>query len=159
MKRFLALTIFIVLMVCGIVAAQTERPDGERRQGREGRAGLLKRADANQDGRISRDEWKRSPEVFDRLDADKDGALSREELQAARKNRGDRMHRGERLRAIDKNNDGQISREEWPGNQERFDRLDANHDGVITREEVRAGKGSRHRSNDPSKTRRPSGDA
>src|SRR6266511_457399 len=44
---------------------------------------------------------------------------------------------GGRLNQMDTNNDGKISRDEWKGNPKRFDRLDANGDGVITKEEIR----------------------
>lgn len=43
---------------------------------------------------------------------------------------------GKHFRALDKNNDGQISRDEWTRKPKAFDRLDLNHDGVITKEEM-----------------------
>jgi hypothetical protein len=56
-------------------------------QGRE----RFKRADANGDGRLSREEAKKGmPQVardFDRIDANKDGMVTVEELEAARKSR------------------------------------------------------------------------
>lgn len=43
----------------------------------------FKKLDANKDGGISREEWKRRPKAFDRLDADHNGSLSARELQRA----------------------------------------------------------------------------
>jgi Ca2+-binding EF-hand superfamily protein len=40
---------------------------------------------------------------------------------------------------MDKNNDGQIARDEWTGPAEGFERLDQNRDGSITRDEAKAG--------------------
>jgi Ca2+-binding EF-hand superfamily protein len=42
---------------------------------------------------------------------------------------------------MDKNNDSQISREEWKGPAELFNRLDSNNDGVITSDEIKAHRG------------------
>ena len=43
----------------------------------------------------------------------------------------------QRLREMDQNNDGYISREEFPGKDERFNRADLDSDGYISREEVK----------------------
>ncbi|HEV2666439.1 MAG TPA: EF-hand domain-containing protein, partial [Blastocatellia bacterium] len=63
----------------------------------------MKRIDINNDGAISRDEWKGKPDVFDRIDKNGDGSLTREEFgSAARRQPG-------RLDQMDTNNDGRIS--------------------------------------------------
>lgn len=40
--------------------------------------------DQNQDAQVSREEWKGTPEAFDRLDVNRNGVITREELQALR---------------------------------------------------------------------------
>jgi hypothetical protein len=55
------------------------------------------------------------------------------------------QHRGERLKAADKDGDGAISKAEadaagMKGLSANFDKLDANKDGKVTREEMRAGR-------------------
>jgi hypothetical protein len=41
-----------------------------------------------------------------------------------------------RMARVDRNHDGVISRDEWPGAAKRFDRIDRNGDGVVTADEV-----------------------
>jgi EF hand len=45
--------------------------------------------------------------------------------------------RGEAFRRLDRNNDGRVSRGEWPYGETSFDRLDLDDDGALTPEEHR----------------------
>jgi Ca2+-binding EF-hand superfamily protein len=139
MKRLLIFTACVFAHLASIIvfaqvpqgrpgARQRGGPDGEKR---------MKRMDINNDGAVSRDEWKGKPGAFDRIDKNGDGSLTREELGAAAR------HQAGRINQMDANNDGQISRDEWKGNPKRFDRLDANGDGAITKEEIRGGRVTR----------------
>jgi Ca2+-binding EF-hand superfamily protein len=113
-------------------------------QGRQG--GFLERlkaADKNADGMLSRDEAASLPRIsqhFDEIDANHDGFITFEELRAfGASHRGN--HRGHGLKALDKDGDGRISREEAaaaPRLAERFDQVDANHDGFLTPDELKA---------------------
>ena len=105
----------------------------ERR--RERAESRWKELDKDGNGVISRDEWPRGPEVFDRLDADHDGTLTREELHTGARNRM-RERATQRWNHLDKDGNGVISREEWPRQPEAFDRLDTNHDGTLTADEL-----------------------
>jgi Ca2+-binding EF-hand superfamily protein len=137
MRRLSAFALFLTISLLASPAfAQTESTG--QRGGRHHKGHLLRRADVNGDGQISRDEWKRNPRAFDRLDSNRDGVISRDEAQQAARNRAERRHKA--LERIDKNNDGQISRDEWPRAPETFDRLDQNHDGLLTREELAAAR-------------------
>jgi Ca2+-binding EF-hand superfamily protein len=86
------------------------------------------RMDTNGDGKISRDEWKRPADMFDKLDTNHDGYITRDEMRAGR--RFD-------INQMDTNHDGKISKDEWKGRSQMFDRLDTNHDGFITQDEMK----------------------
>jgi hypothetical protein len=61
----------------------------QRRAARVSRA--LKRLDADGNGAISRQEWTRRAEAFDRIDANKDGQITPDELRTARRGRSRRI--------------------------------------------------------------------
>ena len=139
MKRFsiLAACVLILLTSISIFAQDPQGQPGPRRRGGVNGERRMKRMDINNDGAVSRDEWKGKPEVFARIDKNGDGSVTREEFAGAPRPRGGRVNQ------MDTNNDGQISRDEWKGAPKRFDRLDANSDGVITKEEFRGARRNR----------------
>ncbi len=119
----------------GRISAE-ERPQRGRHGGKGARmAGL----DTNKDGAIDRSEAAKAPKLlehFDRLDANKDGRISAEE----RPQRG--RHGGRRGGArLDADGDKRVSRQEAsvrPQLAERFTAIDDNNDGYLTREEFQA---------------------
>lgn len=66
-----------------------------------------------------------------------------QDLQTSEGQRAGRRHG--KLKKMDANHDGQVTRNEWKGKPKKFNKLDANHDGVVTKEEFKAGhhKGQR----------------
>jgi len=136
MKRLLIFTACVFAHLASIIVlaqAPQDRPGPRQRGGPDGEK-RMKRLDINNDGAVSRDEWKGKPEAFGRIDKNSDGSVTREEFAAAARRQAGRINK------MDANNDGQISRDEWKGNPKRFDRLDANGDGAITKEEIRGGR-------------------
>ena len=118
--------------------------DGKGRPG-GGAAELFKRADKNGDNKLTEDEvpaqaWER----LAKADKDSDGSVTIEELQAAGGNRpgGDRPGgggNGERLKEMDKNGDGNLSKDEVPERAWAFmSRADKNGDEVLSKEELEA---------------------
>jgi Ca2+-binding EF-hand superfamily protein len=93
----------------------------------------FKQLDEDRNGRLAFAEWRWSRGSFDQLDLDHDGAVSRVEfLSRGRDRRGESVQ--DRLRELDRDGDGRISRSEWSGG--RFGRLDQNHDGFLSVEEL-----------------------
>ncbi|HSN20819.1 MAG TPA: hypothetical protein VLS49_09085 [Usitatibacter sp.] len=118
-------------------------PQGGHRHG-HGFGRLLKAADANGDGVLSRDEALAfAAKRFDSLDANHDGQVTADEVRASFQQK-----RAEHWKKLDTDGDGRISKAEAQANAPRlaarFDQLDANGDGFLTPEELRAGFGHRH---------------
>lgn len=143
MRRFsiFAVCLFALALSTAAFAQNPQDPQGRRAQ-RKGRdhGGKLKKMDANQDGQITREEWKGRPEGFSKIDRNNDGTINREEAMVTGKARGKRH-----LRKMDANQDGQIAREEWKGNAETFGKLDVNNDGVISKQELKSRQHNRQR--------------
>jgi Ca2+-binding EF-hand superfamily protein len=142
-------------------SAFSQQPQTEGRQGRHHDPNrLFQRADADRDGKISADEWKRKPGAFSRLDQNHDGFITQDEAQsAALQHKERRGRRGQKLFGrMDTDNDTRISRDEWKGAADMFDRLDSNRDGAITRDELSQGRhrGKRRDGDSTGNTRPPS---
>jgi len=88
--------------------------------------------DANNDGRIARNEWHGTASLFNALDDNRDGSLSRVELTGSEPPT-------DLFTSVDVNGDGAISPLEWHWNRAAFDRRDINHDGRLSQDEFRAG--------------------
>ena len=99
----------------------------------------FRRMDANNDARITRDEWRGNQRAFQDYDWNNDGVLSGEEVSVNGVRRGnarnDEVDNADRFDYLDVNGNGVIDRNEWDGGRPVFDRLDANRDGRLTRNE------------------------
>jgi Ca2+-binding EF-hand superfamily protein len=108
--------------------------------------------DRNNDGMITRDEWRGSDRSFQVHDCNGDGKLSGNEVRPGA-HPCDRRQDDEDFgalefrdwtergfRNLDHNNDGRITREEWHFDRQAFRRVDENNDGVITRAEFFGGE-------------------
>ena len=89
--------------------------------------------DSDNDGVITRTEWRGSAQSFRNFDTNRDGVLSGDEIWVDR----GRRDRNAMFDRADRNNDGVISRPEWSGDPDAFERLDRNNDGAISRGELR----------------------
>ena len=110
------------------------------------------RMDANGDGKISREEFPGSKELFDQFDRDKNDFLSPAEREAMREHRrrggggfrrpgqgGNSNHTEDLFRAVDADRDQVLSAKEW---QAYFDKVlseaDADRNGRLSAEEWQA---------------------
>lgn len=140
--------------------------DGGHRMKKKSGAYLLGRADANNDGSITRAEFvaasnalqqanasamtAQREQIFARLDTNRDGTITRAEMDAGRdqvregrpaqgQNGAGPMGQATRPNNPDTNNDQKVSLAEWLARPDPlFDRGDANNDGRVTREEAAA---------------------
>lgn len=134
----------VVLVAGTAVVLADPGPRGFGPKGMGGPERMIERLDANEDGKISKEEVDAArDERFAKFDTDNSGGLTLEEIEAGREAEK-QERRAERLSRIDTNGDQEISREEFGDREFRlFDRLDANEDGEITEDEIKAMKDRR----------------
>ena len=115
------------------VAGATAEPQRPRAQMR------FRAMDTNNDGRITRAEWRGNDRSFRNHDWNKDGMLSGDEIRVgAVPPRNNQIENGfyewtrAGFRSVDANRDNRITRNEWNYDYELFLRADRNRDNVLT---------------------------
>src|SRR4030095_10034060 len=96
----------------------------------------FRRLDDNNDGRISRREWRYDDDTFRNVDRNNDGFIEEREYIGENVSSVDppsRFDPASRFDQMDVNHDGRVTRREWTGNSETFEWLDRNNDGVLSR--------------------------
>ena len=112
--------------------------------------------DTNNDGVITRQEWRGNDRSFRNQDWNGDGVLSGDEVRTGARrqdwdqdwNRDGIVDRqdtqiAQRFYGYDMNTDGRVAVNEWPGDQRLFTRLDTNRDRFLTIQEYTTGAGFR----------------
>lgn len=131
------------LLSCTALAGSVFASDPDQGFGPAPHIRILQKADQNGDGQITREEIvKTRSEKFDQLDRNGDGYISATEKRFAKfKRKGKHRERRaarrfDRSAAIDTNNDGNVSWDEFVASPSPiFERLDTNGDGVISKSE------------------------
>ena len=122
-------------------AMRARRSERARREALIARFGAM---DTDNDGVITRSEWRGNAQTFREQDANVDGVLSGDEVrpttgqEAAQPDRNRPEQMAARFERADRNRDGRLLREEWPGNDAAFSRMDTNRDLVVTYDEFTA---------------------
>jgi len=103
--------------------------------------------DRNNDGIVSRNEWRGSRQSFEVHDWNNDGVLSGQEVDEAVARQGrsvedENFDRVDRFENLDVNNNNRIDAREWHGTVAAFNRLDVNNDDVLSRAEFGATAGA-----------------
>ena len=136
-----------VLAVAIALALTTAAAYAQVKQAAPEHAKQRMQLDTNKDGVIDRAEAAKAPKLlerFDQLDKNKDGKLSADERPQMRgmHRRGAKQGGHARMKALDTDKDGRISRAEAQAGQakmaERFDKMDVNKDGYVDRADMQA---------------------
>jgi Ca2+-binding EF-hand superfamily protein len=119
-----------------------------RTSAQTGEARRFRSMDRNNDGIVTRAEWRGSDRSFDVHDWNNDGVLSGAELdpRSARSGRtvdDEEFDRDEQFDFLDVNNNGRIEPREWRGSVTAFDRLDVNNDNRLSHAEFSGVGGAR----------------
>ncbi len=125
-------------------AAEMEQQSGVPGRGEH----FIQKFDKDKDGKVSKDEFPGPAERFPQMDKNGDGFITADEVQAGRPPRMGGIPDGTGpkgmglnfIRKFDKDNDGKVSKDEFPGPAEHFSNIDKNGDGFVTADEVQAGR-------------------
>lgn len=107
-----------------------------KHHGLHGGMHIMKKADADKDGKITKDELLAAQAAkFKEFDLNADGSVTKEEVQEKLSSRFDKM--AERItRRFDADRDGKVTADEFKAHAEKkLYILDLNDDGVITKDE------------------------
>lgn len=131
MRRFHSV---LTMMMLGVVALPACA-----RMGRADPVEMIRQADANHDGLISRDEFMSARAArFDKMDRNHDGYLDDADLPrfvSSRTGAADKFHAA--IQMADADHDGKVGREEFVDAGSRmFDMIDVNRDGAIDQGEL-----------------------
>ena len=116
--------------------------------------------DTNNDGTITRSEWRGSARSFEVHDWNNDGILSGDEVWQGSTREGrafedEDFDRDEQFEFLDVNSNGRIEPREWHGDVASFYRLDTNNDNTLSRAELAANTRAGERTALPGRERRP----
>ena len=142
MKNWMRAAALAAALLSAPVLAQDS--PGDAGSGHRGGMGMMRMADANGDGVVTRDEWLAASDArFARMDANGDGVLQAGE-RPMRRGRPGGLEGGPPSESGKPRAD--MTRAQYREEAlQRFDRLDTNHDGRIDQQEMAAARPMRFR--------------
>jgi Ca2+-binding EF-hand superfamily protein len=142
-KTILGLSLFLLFAVSATAQRhrQDNPPNQNAKEGPPSASELLKKMDANKDGKLSKAEVKGPLQKdFLKVDKNKDGFLSKVELEklpSPSKERQGPPNESGLLKKMDANKDGKLSKAEVKGPlQKDFSKVDKNKDGFLSKAEL-----------------------
>ncbi len=116
--------------------------EGKHKYGQKGGHGMMEKADADKDGKLTRAEYADvSQRNFDEKDFNKDGVIDKTDWEARRAACESGAALCGPMAKMDENKDGKVSQAEFMGKRAAmFARMDANNDGAIDQTEMAAAK-------------------
>ena len=98
-------------------------------------SGQYRTWDRNNDGIISRAEWRGTPQEFRERDINRDDILSGTEMRDRNWTESGEQWDDDTFATLDRNGNGRLARGEWRGDLATFRQVDRNGDNQITRDE------------------------
>ena len=143
MKMYQALALAVVV---GAASSSPALAGQAAQQGSQAQT-RFRGMDTDKDGVITRAEWRGNDQSFRQQDTNRDGVLSGAEIRGVtpqpapgadeESRRQQAAATTARIRSMDADKDGVITRAEWRDDIGAFRQQDANHDGVLSGDEVR----------------------
>src|SRR5687768_7038976 len=141
-RQFSALLLAAVLGAAAPEAVEAFAQGNPRnQQDARGRQMRFRNMDSDNDGVITRAEWRGSLQAFQQQDTNDDNVLSGPEVWVSQSAPGDADSLRQVFNNADRNNDRLLARDEWYGDLQTFERVDRNNDGRISWAEFQGSEG------------------
>lgn len=124
----------LLVVVLGLApeAFALEQANPRNRQDNRGQQMRFRNMDRDNDGVVTRAEWRGSLEAFQQEDTNNDNVLSGPEVWTSQSSPTGPESLRQVFNNADRNNDRLLARDEWYGDLQTFERVDRNNDGRIS---------------------------